>query len=207
MPVRLKSRNRSYQKMQLLGLLLSAASLFMLPTVALSQPVDFVRFYRDSTFSIEVPDYLIKVNDLNSSASLQFSNYLNETYLMVVEESLPLSNDNQLLDSLAYLFKMKLKQKNATLVADSSFRIEGYPARQHEISLSVEGTPLQYLVTFIIAHQRLFKIYSWTLLSQRNQYFKDFQKAARSFDFLAVQGKRKQHRSPFLRLFKLILVL
>jgi hypothetical protein len=40
-------------------------------------PVSFDTYFMDSSFSIQVPDYLVKVTDLDDRAFLQFKNIFN----------------------------------------------------------------------------------------------------------------------------------
>jgi hypothetical protein len=142
--------------------------------------VDFVTYQKDSTFSIKVPDYLVEVHDLSPEAALQFKNNFTETYLMVVPERKS-NGAHQSLQQLEEHFKFNLTVGGGVFIHSSPVEINRRNAFQGEAELATDdGVPLVYLVTFIETSDMLYKIYGWTLASQR-EFLEDFRKAANSF--------------------------
>lgn len=141
--------------------------------------VDFVTYQVDSSFSISIPDYLVQVNDLHPQATLQFKNIFNETYLMIVAENKSeAQHDN--VEQLEEHFKANLLLNGGLLTNQVELTIHHCKSFQNEAEWMVNGKPLAYLVTFIETPHTLYKIYCWTLASQKD-YFQDFKKASNSF--------------------------
>lgn len=140
---------------------------------------DFVMHQKDSSFSIRVPDYLVEVHDLNPDAALQFKNIFNETYLMVVAEQKSVAGHLDL-QQLEEHFEFNLMAQGGTLVNSALVHINQHDAFQGEAEWTVDGESLAYLVTFIDTPGTFYKIYSWTLASQK-EFLEDFRKAANSF--------------------------
>lgn len=132
---------------------------------------------------IAVPDYLVEVNDLSPEAILQFANSLNETYTMVVEESV--SHENFLsinfLPEIMKAYQQKLSSRGVEFGTEQQMIIGGVEAIQIEAMMSVENVPYDFLITFVKTNKALYKIYSWTLTHQKQNYFNDFRKTANSF--------------------------
>jgi hypothetical protein len=141
--------------------------------------VDFVTYQKDSSFSISIPDYLVEVNDLNAQASLQFKNTLNETYLMVVtEDKSELGHSN--MEQLNGHFKSNLLQQGGLLTKEIECKVNNFQSVQNEVEWIVDGEPMVYLVTFIDTPQTLYKVYCWTLASNK-ECFAHFKQAIDSF--------------------------
>lgn len=141
--------------------------------------VDFVTYQKDSSFSISIPDYLVEVNDLNAQASLQFKNTLNETYLMVVtEDKSELGHSN--MEQLNGHFKSNLLQQGGLLTKEIECKVNNFQSVQNEVEWMVDGEPMVYLVTFIDTSQTLYKVYCWTLASNK-ECFAHFKQAIDSF--------------------------
>jgi hypothetical protein len=141
--------------------------------------VEFVTYQKDSSFSISIPDYLVEVSDLNAQASLQFKNTFNETYLMIVAEEkseMGHVNMNQLEDH----FKSNLLQKGGLLTKETECKVNNFQSVQNEVEWMIDGEPMAYLVTFIDTPQTLYKVYCWTLTSNK-EYLTHFKQATDSF--------------------------
>lgn len=149
----------------------------------------FVTYQKDSTFTINVPDYLVEVSDLSPDASLQFKNMFNETYLIVVPEA-KTAEGHLNLQQLNDDFKYNLFLKGGSIINSQEFKIENYPAIQSTAQWTLAEETLQYLVTFIDTPQVLYKIYCWTLASQK-EYLNDFITTSNSF---ALTTSFRSHR-------------
>jgi hypothetical protein len=141
--------------------------------------VDFVTYQADSSFSISIPDYLVQVNDLHPQALLQFKNIFNETYLMVVAEGKSEAQHSNV-EQLEEHFKANLLFNGGLLTNQVELNIHNCKSFQNEAEWTVNGEPLAYLITFIETPYTLYKIYCWTLASQKD-YLNHFKQASNSF--------------------------
>lgn len=141
--------------------------------------VDFVTYQKDSSFSIRIPDYLVEVKDLSPQASLQFKNSFNETYLMIIEEA-KTQTGHANLEQLENLFKSNLVQRGGFLTKEKSFAVSSFQSIQYEAEWTVEDASLIYLVTFIDTPHTIYKVYCWTLASNK-EYLAHFKEATDSF--------------------------
>lgn len=133
--------------------------------------------HRTESFSMQVPDYLVQVSDLNNEALLQMKNIFNETYLMVVPEH---QTKTLGLNELSHRFETKLSSHGAVITSVEKIKIGASNAVQYTVEWTVDEVPLVYLVTFVETPKTIFKVYGWGLASQR--YFLDhLRKAASSF--------------------------
>jgi hypothetical protein len=142
----------------------------------------FVTYQKDSAFTINVPDYLVEVSDLSADASLQFKNIFNETYLMVVPE-VKTAEGHLNLQELNDDFNSNLLLKGGSIVNSQKNNIGNCAALQSVAEWTLAEEPLEYLVTFIDTPLVLYKIYCWTLASQK-EYLNDFLQASNSFVLL-----------------------
>jgi hypothetical protein len=149
--------------------------------------VDFVTYQKDSLYSISVPDYMVAVNDLNDAASLQFKNIFNETYLIVVAEDKS-QTGHAVLEQLEAQFKSNLLQMGGRFTHETRSKIDRCDSFQKEAEWVVDGEPLVYLVTFIDTPEVLFKIYCWTLASNKENLV-HFRKAVDSFQLGKYHSK------------------
>jgi|GEM_PF-3034479 len=154
-----------------------------------SEPTEFASFSK-ADFSVQVPDYLIEVDDLSKAAELQFKNIFSETYLLIASEEIETTGHGEQLLVMQSLYEAKLQEKGAVLDASRWLTINKHPALQCEVSYVVDGRMLNYLVTFIETPNKLFKIYNWTLAENKTYYSADFRKTALSFNTQTLTGKR-----------------
>jgi hypothetical protein len=149
--------------------------------------VDFVTHQKDSLFSISLPDYLVETNDLNKEAVLQFKNVFNESYLLIMAEA---KSKIELKDmtQLEAQFKSNLLQKGGRFTHETRSKIDQCDSFQKEAEWVLDGEPLVYLITFIDTPEVLFKIYCWTLASNKENVV-HFRKAVDSFELAKYHSK------------------
>lgn len=147
------------------------------------QKTDFYIYQSAGSFSLQIPDYLIEVDDISANATVQFKNIYNQTYLMVVVEQR--SNEGNLgLHELEESFESNLLSKGGRLLRKELTSVDKLQAFQHEVVWAPEGAEsFAYLITFVETQDCLFKIYSWTPASQQH-YLDDFKTIAASFTIL-----------------------
>jgi hypothetical protein len=161
-------------------LLLAAGTISSaLAQVFQADSVAFSLHQKKDLFSIEVPDYLVEVDDLTADAALQLKNDFNATYLMVLYEPKS-AGKHATLHHLAHHFKSHLLEQGGLQVSAVDLLISGCNAYQSVVELSVDEVALVYLATFLETETAYFKIYAWTLASQ-HAYLDNFREAARSF--------------------------
>jgi hypothetical protein len=148
----------------------------------------FTTHQKDSSFTIKVPDYLVEVSDLCTDASFQFKNIFNETYMIIVPETKTVEGHHDL-DQLNTDFESNLLLKGGFINSSKKVSIGNCAAIQNIAEWSVEGKTLAYVITFIDTPEVLYKIYCWTLASQK-EYVDDFIKTSNSF---ALKNSFRSH--------------
>lgn len=137
----------------------------------------------DNKYSISIPAFLKKVNNLNKKASLQYQHVAKEFYIISLDEpktkfynAIDNHNMNDLfskdLEGYMHLVCLSIKQ-NSSNYSDSEVLdtlINGLPAKLLTISAHIEGSDLFYSLAFIEGKSRYYQIVAWTLLSKENQY-------------------------------------
>jgi len=142
--------------------------------------------YQKTAFSIQVPDYLVEVTDMSEQADLQMKNVFNETYLLIVAEPKATAVS---LPALQHKFETNLAAHQGLVMARKDLRIDGRRAFQLDVVWQVQGNDLAYLVTFVDAPDVIYKIYFWTLGTQRN-LLQDFRKSVSTFAINQFQARR-----------------
>ena len=144
---------------------------------------DFVAS-RTAGFSLDTPDYLVPVKSLSAQAALQMENIFNETYLMVIPEIKSAETRNTI-EQLEKDFEFNLMLKGGLLIEKKEITIGKLASLQSIVRLTVEDTTYEYLITFIDTPKAFYKIYAWTLASQK-ELLNDFKASANSFSLIDV---------------------
>lgn len=116
-------------------------------------------------FSVDIPPYVKKVNDLRPGAPLQYSNKFRNFYIIGLEYDL---NKNISLDSLQrQLIKPIITYVTHPIITDSlPVNINGLPARENKITGELEsgdGTEIVYYRHLsIIGKKRMYELCTWT---------------------------------------------
>jgi len=153
---------------------------------ALESTAQFTKKTFGHVFSLDVPDYMTKTVDLNSSATAQYQNAKKETYLILIEDS---KEELELAD-----MKMNKKDFFDDFIKDYStdmidFKIEpsieftknGLNFIQSELTFKSGEVDIYMIVTVIESNTYYYKLLTWTLKSYKNNYKKDFEKIINSF--------------------------
>ena len=137
----------------------------------------------DDQYSLTIPSFLTKVNNLNDNASLQYQHGLKEFYVIVIDESkIELQNaleDYQLTeyftndvkgysDLLLEGFEQTVSIKQKSTILDTL--INGMPARLLTISGRIDGIDAYYSLAFIQGRHSYYQIMAWTLSSKEFEY-------------------------------------
>jgi len=137
----------------------------------------------EDRYSLTIPSFLTKVNNLNEDASLQYQHAWKEFYVIVIDElktdfqvaldqnnlTETHSNDinsysNLLLDN----FEQVISVSNKSTIVDTT--INNFPAKLLTINGRVEGIDAFYSLAFIESKKRYYQIMAWTLSSKKYEY-------------------------------------
>lgn len=147
-----------------------------------AQSLDFSNqefvLHSESTFSIKLPDYLIQVPD-SSKSGIKFQNVFNDTHFLITSETKSATGHLNL-EQLQEHFQDNLLFNGGLILGTNEIIIDNMRAYQSEAEWALGVETLVYLITFVDTPQRLYKIYSWTLASQK-EYLTTFRKVADSF--------------------------
>lgn len=130
-------------------------------------------------FMVSVPEYMMKTNDLNSNASIQFMNSVKKAYSIVLDES----KADQLLagvkftideyyDDLITNFTKSLT--NVELSQPMSFKEKNGKYKQVQMNATVDSVDIAYLITCIETDKYFYRIISWTIKENKNKLINDF---------------------------------
>lgn len=137
-------------------------------------------------YTLEVPDYLRRTFDLNDVATLEYKNIIKDVYSIVIDD------DKEELEALEIefpsvtdflLFFVKdynLEAENRVQSEAVEFENNGNNFSQVELSFTdVEGDYFM-LITAVETKTHFYKIMSWTKLGDRDKYYSDFKRMAKS---------------------------
>ena len=145
-----------------------------------SAQTKFVEHKIGHYYYIEIPDYMSKTLELNSSASCQYSNVNKQAYMIVIEDSkedLDLVNSKftSPIDFYEDFIKSFSKNKEDVKVTDpKNLIINGNKAVQSEMTANVDSTDIYYLVTVIETKTYFYKILCWTVPESKDALKNDF---------------------------------
>jgi len=137
-------------------------------------------------YTLEVPDYLKQTFDLNDVASLQYKNILKDVYLIVIED------DKKVLESLEIdfpstadflLFFVKdynIEAENRMQSEIVEFENNGNNFAQVELTFKDEAGEYFMLITAVQTNTHFYKIMNWTKLVEKDIYYADFKRTAKS---------------------------
>jgi len=134
-------------------------------------------------YSVSIPSFLTKVNNLNDDASLQYQHAWKEFYVIVIDETIEemqkALEENQLTDTynndikgysdlLVNGFEQTVSVNRKSEILDTL--VNGMPARLLTINGRVEGIDAFYSIAFIQGKKRYYQIMAWTLSNKEYQY-------------------------------------
>lgn len=151
-------------------------------------------------YSLDVPNHLSEVNNLNDDASLQYQNAFKELYVIVIDETKRevryalaiegagdiYSDDfggytRLMIDNLKQSIPMKNIKIQDTIIHSLDAKIIGFNSK-------VEEYDVFYKLAFINGIENYYQIMSWTLLDKKQEHEKIMDKMIYSFK---VKNKKK----------------
>lgn len=148
-----------------------------------------------SRFSLDIPVFLKKSDNLHDEAALQYQNLIREYYTIVIEE--PIEDFQAIIDIEDYYKEnftpdldgyTKLVRENMLDVIESKeeskvteTKINGMPCRMFEISGKIDGMDIYYAIAYIQGKKNFYQVVNWTLLGNKKKYAATMEKSIMSF--------------------------
>lgn len=137
-------------------------------------------------FSMDIPEYMSKTVDLNTSATVQYQNAKKETYLVLIEDSKEELEIAGMKMSKKDFFDDFIKDYSTDMI---DFKIEpsveftknGLNFIQSEFTFKSGEVEIYMIATVIESNAYFYKILTWTLKNYKNNYKKDFETIINSF--------------------------
>jgi hypothetical protein len=150
--------------------ILSALLLFTLASC--SDSVETVKV--DGKYSIDLPSYLSKSDDLNKAASLQYKNAMREFYVLVLDE--PKESFNKIVDEGELDYEKNLNGYSEILADDiaKSSGLETTPKMQQttinnlkarilEFDGTVDNVNIHWKIAYLEGKNRYYQVLTWTI--------------------------------------------
>jgi hypothetical protein len=112
---------------------------------------------------------------------------------LIVAAEKKMENGHANVWQLVEQFQSNLALQGGVLKEQHTLKVNQYSSFQGEAEWTVDGNKLVYLVTFIDTPDTLYKIYCWTLASQK-EYLSDFRKAVDSFSLIEGYSYKQNTR-------------
>lgn len=122
----------------------------------------------DRKCQLTVPGSWKIEKDLNDVANFQAANKISEQYAIVISESKQDFTGDVSLDYYVELITKDINTQinDAQIGETKSIMVNGYPAKQIEVSGSVEKVKAKWIYTFIDAPKNFHQILAWTIASK-----------------------------------------
>ena len=153
----------------------------------------------DGRFQLTVPGDWRKETELNQQATIQASNRVRETYVVLLSESKGDFTDEMTLERFTKATRdnMMAGVRSAESAEPTPTNISGNPALQYEIRGGVEGLNIVYLITTVETPEHYHQIITWTLPSRLEQHRPTLLEVTRSFKELRpAEGKQGTPSAP-----------
>ena len=145
-------------------------------------------------YTLTIPDFLNKTNDLNEDASLQYEHLRKELYVLVIDENkkelYDILEENELVDTYAKSLEGFTKlfldgfegDPNFPDVPDASDeQINGLPAKIITMDGKAEDVDIHYKIALVEGKDDFYQIMTWTIKSMKAEHSTDMDDLLRSF--------------------------
>lgn len=152
----------------------------------------------ESKYSLTIPSFLTKVNNLNEDASLQYQHAWKEFYVITIDESKEELNKALKENNLTEVYSNDIKgysnllldvfSESMTISSKSEIKdtlINGLSARTVQIAGRTEGINAYFSLGFIEGENNYYQIMAWTLADTKYQYDSEITKLIYSFKELS----------------------
>ena len=146
-------------------------------------------------YSLELPDFLSEVQNLNPEASLQYQNPLKEFYVIVLDEPKSDFPNPDVIDLEEYknILKANLEAslENPTFSPIRDTVINGLKTKLFSLSDKTDGIEIYYQFAYIESKTDFYQILTWTLENRKDKFSKDMDKIIASFTELKSKSRAK----------------
>jgi hypothetical protein len=131
-----------------------------------------------TNFTMQMPEYLTEVTDLNADASLQYSNTKEEVYLIVIDDSKEELKKADVTYTLQQYFDFAAKNlegsvSNYKLATPVSKTINGNKALVGEITGKFQQYDVYYKIGAIESPKNFYQVVTWTMGDKKDKYAAD----------------------------------
>ncbi|MBK6731064.1 MAG: hypothetical protein IPG60_08880 [Bacteroidetes bacterium] len=140
---------------------------------------NFILYKYKNRFEIFVPGYLVPDDSLSANASLQFSDFSNEVFLLVIEENKKELQRNGITPSAKEYYAYILESisssiENFEIVSEKTTRINGLQTLTCEINGTYADHTLYYLFSVVESENAYYQLLAWTTDAVKNVMKRDF---------------------------------
>jgi hypothetical protein len=134
-------------------------------------------------YSLSIPSFLTKVNNLNDDASLQYQHAWKEFYVIAIDESKEEMQKALIENNLTNLYKNNIEGYSKLILDDfkeslsNSYQsemidttINKMPAKLTTLSGTVDGIDVFYSIGIYEGQDRYYQVLSWTLKNKQYSY-------------------------------------
>lgn len=144
-------------------------------------------------YSLELPDFLSEVTNLNAGASLQYQNPLREFYVIVLDEpksKFP-NQESVNLEAFKTILRNELQTNlnNPKFSSDRDTVINGLKAKLFSLSDNSNNIDIYYQFAYIESKNHFYQILTWTLENRKDQFSLDMNKIIASFKEIESKAK------------------
>lgn len=142
-------------------------------------------------YSIELPEFLSKAQDLHNDASLQYQNVFKELYVVVIDEpkqefaEIASTTEDFSPDLNGYhqILKSSFEEgvHNIDITPTKDIQINGLKAKTFSLTGELTEIPIYYNVAYIEGKDTFYQIITWTLKSSKQKYQEPMEKIIYSF--------------------------
>lgn len=137
-------------------------------------------------YAVAIPDFMKKINGLNDDADLEYGNVYKELYVIVIdEEKSEVEEYINIYDFTEYtelIFEgIEYNVDNASLSQTQYLNINGYDARLKEITGSVDGISIFYLIGIIEGQDHYYQVFTWTVKEEKYSHMEKMYDIVKSF--------------------------
>lgn len=140
---------------------------------------NFILYKYKNRFEILVPPYLLPDDSLSAQATLKFSDFSNEVFLLVIEEDKSELQRNGITPSAREYYAYILESisssiENFEIVSEKTTKINGLPAMTCEINGTYSDHTLYYIFSVVESENAYYQLLAWTTDAVKNAVKRDF---------------------------------
>lgn len=167
--------------------------LFTIITLSCSNNNEVRSIEIGNRYSLKIPSFLTKVNNLNEEASLQYQHAWKELYVIVIEDpkeeventfkklDLPSNFSNDLEGYTNMVLFNMTENTNSDSDKYETIKINQLPAKIIETTENIDGINIYYNVAVLEGKEKYYQIFTWTLASKKQEHKLKMDRIIQSF--------------------------